>query len=247
MGFFPIDCKSRFIMDVGLRFLPAQARLDKILDAQRRRIFDAFMAFSQGAGGDTVLEVGAGSTLLNRESGCLLPWADPGLRKRIVSSAVELPDRGGGRRHRPGDSGKYQRDDGRYLAFSDGEFDWVFCSGVIEHMGSFERRGDLLKELNRVARKGVFVAARNRWHPLEFDGGLPLLHWLPASWRRRMLTWPGADAWAAGAALDLLDAASFQKLASRLPGQPDCSLLAIRLLGVNAHWCLRIRKAVGSG
>jgi hypothetical protein len=55
----------------------------------------------------------------------------------------------------------------------------VHSAAVIEHVGSFARQCDFLKECCRVARRAVFVTTPNRWFPVEFHTILPLVHWLP--------------------------------------------------------------------
>jgi hypothetical protein len=209
---------------------------DRLMGGQRHRLYAAFMAFAQGAGeGDgTLLEVGAKSALAGHEAETLAAWSEPRQRERIVSCAI---DAGGARN---GARQRFQRADGRHLPFADGEFDWVFCNAAIERSGGFERQLELLKELNRVARKGVFVATPNRWHPLEFHTALPFLHWLPAPWWRRILKLAGRPTHATE--LDLLDAHALLNLASLLPGQPRADVGHIRLGGIKAQLFLQILK-----
>src|SRR5690606_18142782 len=72
------------------------------------------------------------------------------------------------------------------LDLSDASFDWVFCGELIEHADSLPRQQELVAECFRVARKGVFITTPSRRHPLEFNSGLPFVHWLPAGLRRRV-------------------------------------------------------------
>ena len=209
---------------------------DRLVGAQRHRLYAAFMAFAQGAGEGTLLEVGAKSALAGHEADSLAAWCEPQQRERIVSCAIDARAARGGARQR------FQRSDGRHLPFADGEFDWVFCNAAIEWSGGFERQLELLKELNRVARKGVFVATPNRWHPFEFHTTLPFLHWLPAPWWHRALKLAGRRAGAEAAELHLLDARALLNLASLLPGQPRANVGHIRLGGIKAQLFLQIRK-----
>lgn len=128
------------------------------------------------------------------------------------------------------------------LPFFDGEFDWIFCDSVIEHVGGFERQYLLLRELLRVARKGVFLTTSNRKHPIEFYTALPLLHWLPTTWWRSGLKWLGKGAWASESALNLLSAIDLQRLVTLLPGKPLSSIGHVRLFGIKAHFFLQIKK-----
>lgn len=201
-----------------------------VAQAQRHRLYEAFMAFTGEADDDALLEVGtAGSG-----PGSLAAWCQPRRRARIVSCVMDAGGAAGRQR--------FLRDDGRHLPFADGEFDWVFCEAAIERAGGPGRQRELLRELDRVARKGIFVATPNRRHPLEFHTGLPFLHWLPPSWWRRALALAGKHARANAAGLDLLDAPALRRLADELPGQPEVDVGHIRLGGIKAQLFLLVRK-----
>jgi hypothetical protein len=128
------------------------------------------------------------------------------------------------------------------LPFDDGAFDWVFCEAVIEHIGGFDKQYLLLKELMRVARKGLFVTTSNRWHPVEFYTALPLLHWLPTSWWRRTLKFLGKEVWAGESMLNLLDARVLETMVGMLPERPSCTIGHVRILGIKAYFFLQIKK-----
>ena len=79
------------------------------------------------------------------------------------------------------------RADGRELPFADGEFDFGFSNAVVEHVaGGREGQRRFVHELCRVSRR-VFVTTPNRWFPLEVHTLLPLVHWLPAGARARLI------------------------------------------------------------
>jgi SAM-dependent methyltransferase len=79
------------------------------------------------------------------------------------------------------------RADGRSLPFADREFDLGFSNAVVEHVaGGREGQRAFVHELCRVAGR-VFVTTPNRWFPLEVHTLLPLVHWLPAGPRARVL------------------------------------------------------------
>lgn len=216
----------------------AKQRLDKLLSSQRRKLVDAFSVFKQGGGNDIILNVGMMPTPLFDSSNYLAEWSSPEDRPRITSYEIApsnyLPSTTTKEQHR--------QIDGLLLPFADSEFDWVFCSEVIERVGSFKCQYELLKELTRVSRKGVFVATPNRRHPLEFNTRLPLIHWLPALWWGRLLKWSGKSAWASESALNLLDAKELYKLASLLPGKMKHDVGHKRVFGIKAHFFLMIEK-----
>jgi hypothetical protein len=217
--------------------------LDKVLAAQRRRLFDAFMAFKQNAADGTVLDVAAMPGVMPEGADYLAEWVDPDSRARITSYRIpsQVSKAGNTSRSRP----PYRTIDSRHLPYADGEFDWVFCNEAIERAGSFERQYELLKEMMRVSRNGIFVTTPNRWHPMEFNTARPFLHWLPDPWWRRILKLSGKGRWASESVLNLLDAATLKELTNLLPGKPKAEIGHVRFLGVKAHFFLQIRKGGG--
>lgn len=103
------------------------------------------------------------------------------------------------------------------LPYDDGEFDWVACLELIEQIASHERQVRLLRELLRIARRGIFVSTPNRDHPL-------------ARWLR-----PEPH-------LHLLDALAIKTLVDVLPGRPAWKLGHVRLAGMKSHYFLMVWK-----
>lgn len=68
------------------------------------------------------------------------------------------------------------------LPFRDHEFSIAFCNAVVEHVGSVKNQKRLVDELMRVAQI-VFIAAPNRYFPVEHHTLIPLFGWWPASFR----------------------------------------------------------------
>ncbi len=103
------------------------------------------------------------------------------------------------------------------LPYEDGEFDWVACHELIETYGSHERQVRLLRELLRIARRGIFVSTPNRGHPL-------------ASWM-----YPERQA-------KLHDALTIKTMVDVLPGRPVWKLGHVRLAGFKSHYFLMVWK-----
>ena len=80
--------------------------------------------------------------------------------------------------------------DGQCLPLADNSLDVVVCAQVYEHVAD---PAALLNEVWRVLRPaGVcFFSGPNRLFPYEFHSHLPLVHWLPFSWTRRIVHWLG--------------------------------------------------------
>lgn len=224
--------------------MPSTGITRKLAASQRRKMFDAFTAFRGEGATDTILNVRMAASPLFDGTDHLLEWSDPQTAARITSWEIAPQERGAARPQphlaslKPGQQPASVR-----LPFSDGQFDWVYCNETIERVGGFERQVELVKELNRVARKGVFVTTSNRRHPIEFNTGLPLLHMLPDAWWRRILKWTGKGALASESALNLVDSGVLYRLASLLPGKPAHDVGHKRIMGIKAHFFLMLQKA----
>jgi hypothetical protein len=88
----------------------------------------------------------------------------------------------------------------------------------------------LLRELWRVARKGIFVTSPNRWFPIEFHTVLPVLHWLPASLYRRTLIRLNREFFAAEENLNLLSSGSLAA-AARAAGLDRFRVTSVGMMG----------------
>ena len=89
------------------------------------------------------------------------------------------------------------------LPFKDNQFDIVFCSAVLEHVGSREAQRQFITETLRVS-KHFFFTTPNRYFPIEFHTFLPLIHWLPQAMHQSILRLVGMDFWAKTENLNLL-------------------------------------------
>jgi SAM-dependent methyltransferase len=81
---------------------------------------------------------------------------------------------------------RFIKADACHLPFPAGSFDLVFCSAVIEHVGSRHKQLELIKELTRVGSITV-ITTPNRFFPLEFHTLTPFIHWLKPCVFRKFL------------------------------------------------------------
>lgn len=197
--------------------------VDRILLSQRRKLFDAFMKFKHGNAADMTLDIVLPNGDALGKPDYLSAWSDAQERARLHVHALDM-----------------QRGE-LHLPFADAAFDWVCCNEVIEHAGNDARRRQLVAELYRVARKGVFVSTSNRRHPIEFNSGMPLLHLLPHAWWKRLLQWSGSR-WGS-ASLELIEARDLYRYAALLPGSQEHDVGHKRVFGIKAHFFLMIQKA----
>jgi SAM-dependent methyltransferase len=125
---------------------------------------ERFFALTRLQTGARVLDVGCGELGLRA------------LEPELEITGVDLYQRP----HYPGAFVRADAADG--LPFTDGEFDLVYCSSVIEHVPP-ARRAAFAAEVRRVGR-GWFVQTPALSFPIEPHSLLPGAHWLPERLRR---------------------------------------------------------------
>lgn len=119
----------------------------------------------------------------------------------------------------------------RELPFDNRQFDIVFCSAVLEHVGDRNRQRFFVRELLRVAEK-FFIITPNRNFPVEFHTFLPLIHWLPQSVHQSILRRLGMNFWAETNNLNLLTPTTIKAL---FPEHLDIYLKRHYLLGIPSN------------
>jgi exopolysaccharide production protein ExoY len=165
--------------------IPALARIIyRASRLSRQRKLAQFYASCRPTEDDLILDVGVTSDAWSTARGCSrvenfletsYPWP-----QQILGLSVD--SMGGFREVHP--EVQAVRGDGCHLPFRDDAFDLVFSNAVIEHVGDRARQARFVRECLRVARRGVFLAAPNRWFPYDTHVAFPLVHWLPrAVWR----------------------------------------------------------------
>ena len=184
---------------------------------------------------ETLLDVGVTSDQTYEASNYVEAWYPH--KGRIT--AVGVDDAAFLEQRYPGMT--YRRADGRDLPFADNSFDVVHSSAVLEHVGTFANQRRLIEELARVAKRVVFLTTPNRWFPVEVHSMLPLVHWLPKPWFRRLLRGTRYGFFALEENLNLLDRKEILQLCSQLGG---ASVLVEpqRLLGMASNLLVTIQK-----
>jgi 2-polyprenyl-3-methyl-5-hydroxy-6-metoxy-1,4-benzoquinol methylase len=117
------------------------------------------------------------------------------------------------------------------LPFEDRQFDIVFCSAVLEHVGDREDQQRFVRELLRVADR-FFITTPNRYFPLEFHTFLPFIHWLPQPVHQAILRQLGMGFWAETKNLNLVSTASIKTL---FPERANIQIRKHYLLGLPSN------------
>jgi len=191
----------------------------------RQKMFGHFDRVIPTDGTSRVLDVGVTpeqAITSNNFFEDLYPWKD-----RITATSIE--DASFLETEYPGL--RFVQTDGVSLPFEDGEFDVVFSSAVLEHVGSREQQGRFLRELLRVGRR-FFATTPNRWFPVDLHTGLPFIHWMPQSIHQAALRRIGMDFWASTDNLNLLGAASLIDL---FPPEASVELIKFRTAGMTSN------------
>lgn len=224
-----------------LRAFSDSGYVDKKLALQRRKLLDAFLEFKGHSTKETILDIGVTSTGQLASGSRLQTWVAAAEQPFVKSCSIAVSANGPWRCAQP-DAAAPGEQGAQALPFADNQFDWIFCSEVLEHAGPHAHQLNLLRELNRIARKGVFVATENRRHPIEFHTGLPLLHWLPGSLWRGSLRLLGKGQWASETLLNPVGSDALKNMAATLPGLASSDIGHLRVAGVKAHFFLMLRK-----
>jgi ubiquinone/menaquinone biosynthesis C-methylase UbiE len=224
-------------MEVNAQYSLAQpgSLSQRVAAHQRRKMFIAFLEGTGITEQDTVLDVGATSDQSYDHSNYLEAWYP---HKRQVTAAG-IDDASHLERVFPGVTVVCAN--GLHLPFRNEVFDFVHSSAVLEHVGGPDKQATFLRELWRVARKGILVTTPNRWFPVEFHTVLPLVHWLPPEVFRKLLVRLGKDFFANEKNLNLLSRKNLAAVAAAA-GIERPRLDAVSLLGWPTNLLLVCRK-----
>lgn len=195
----------------------------RIAAYQRRRMYERFLSMTEMREEHSVLDLGVTSDQTYSHSNYLVQWYP--YKHRITACGID--DAAFLEAQFPGL--KFVRANGKQLPFSDGEFDYIHSSAVLEHVGSRKEQTAFLGEAWRVARVGVFVTTPNRWFPIEFHTLLPVAHWFPPEMFRKLCRMTGREFFAHEENLNLITSSELGKLAldaGMTNVQVDCVTLA---------------------
>lgn len=79
------------------------------------------------------------------------------------------------------------------------------------------------------------------WFPIELHTQIPLLHWLPKSWFRRILIWCGQPELASEANLSLITEREIRRMSTDYPAW-SLRFASAQLLGLKSNLVVFVRK-----
>lgn len=131
-----------------------------------------------------------------------------------------------------------QNEPGKAFPFDDKQFDILFCSAVLEHVGDDEAQMQFVYECIRVARK-IYLTTPNKYFPIEFHTYLPFIHYLPRYAYQKILRVLKMNFWAETANLNLL---TKKRLFSMLSGNTykNARIYYNRMFGIATNLILYI-------
>lgn len=187
----------------------------------RRRMFEIFMGHFRPAESARILDLGVTPDDSLPESNFFERFYP--YRHNLTAASIE--DAAAIQERFPGV--KFVRISSEGLPFSENQFDIVFCSAVIEHVGNGERQRRFIREALRVS-KSFFFTTPNRIFPIEFHTLIPFIHWLPQPVHQALLRAIGNEFWAKTENLNLLTPASLRTL---FPTCAEFLIHSLRLFG----------------
>tara|TARA_Y100000992_G_C21242547_1_gene481517 strand:- start:759 stop:1427 length:669 start_codon:yes stop_codon:yes gene_type:complete len=90
--------------------------------------------------------------------------------------------------------------------------DLVISNATIEHVGNAVNQEKMLKNIINLTKKFFVIITPNRYHPLELHTLIPLAHWLPKIYHRKLLKFFGLNFYSDEKNLNLLSENDIKKM-----------------------------------
>ena len=109
--------------------------------------------------------------------------------------------------------------------------DLVISSATIEHVGSLKNQISKVKNMISLSKKYVVISTPNRFYPIELHTKLPLLHWLPKIFYRKILLFFNMNYFADEKNMNLLSKSDLKKILNIFSNKIDYKIYNIYFLG----------------
>ena len=90
--------------------------------------------------------------------------------------------------------------------------DVVISNATIEHVGNFDNQIKMCSNIIKMAKKYFIILTPNRYHPLELHTLIPMAHWLPKTYHRKLLKFIGLNFYSDEKNLNLLSENDIRKM-----------------------------------
>ena len=122
--------------------------------------------------------------------------------------------------------------------------DLVVSSATIEHVGGLKNQIAKVGNMISLSRQYVVISTPNRFYPIELHTKLPLLHWLPKSFFRKILLLLNMPYFADEKNLNLLSKGDLQKILNIFSRKIDYKIYNIYFLGFVSNFLVicKIKK-----
>ena len=131
--------------------------------------------------------------------------------------------------------------DGRDTKLLENSFDISISNATLEHVGNFEEQIIFVKEMYRISKKKIIVVTPNRFYPIDTHTMLPLIHWLPKKFHRKILKMLKYDFLALEKNLNLLSEKDLIEICNRLEIK-NFKINKVKYFGFNSNLILIINK-----
>jgi len=87
--------------------------------------------------------------------------------------------------------------------------DLVISNATIEHVGNYDNIKTMFDNMIKLCKNMIIISTPYRYHPLEFNTKIPLIHWLPKNIHRKILKNIGLTFFSKEENLNLLSKSDF--------------------------------------
>jgi hypothetical protein len=113
--------------------------------------------------------------------------------------------------------------------------DLVISNATIEHVGNFDQQLKMIQNIIDLTKKKFFIITPNRYHPIEFHTKLPLIHWLPKNFHRKLLKYLRFDHYSLEENLNLLSKNDIHQIMKKIKFE-KYKILQIKFLGFYSNF-----------
>ena len=122
--------------------------------------------------------------------------------------------------------------------------DLVVSSATIEHVGSLKNQITKVSNMISLSKEYIVISTPNRFYPIELHTKIPLLHWLPKTFFRKILLFLNMKYFADEKNMNLLSKSDLKKILNIFSQKIDYKIYNIYFLGFVSNFLVicKIKK-----